>query len=269
DIDTDALARYVEKCQAYDGGFASSPCNESHGGLTYCAIGSLHFLGRLSPPKSPSPSLSPKKTVPSAFPDRSRFDDLIEWLAHRQTNELCDEEDFEEDPSAHYQGFSHNTTPQMPANVSADMPVEDRIAALSYLTPASEAAPDEFRWAGFNGRTNKLADTCYCFWVTASLAMLDRLEIVDADAMARFLTEKTQHIIGGFGKAMGDVPDILHSCLGLMALAITGKCGLPEVDPAFATSKRVREHLESLSWWTGKAPESKMPDLSYLGGSSG
>ena len=36
--------------------------------------------------------------------------------------------------------------------------------------------------------------------------MMDRLPLIDADANRRYLLEKTQHCIGGFGKNVGDPP---------------------------------------------------------------
>lgn len=39
-----------------------------------------------------------------------------------------------------------------------------------------------------------------------SKKMLDRLSLIDADGNRRYLLEKTQHSIGGFGKEAGDPP---------------------------------------------------------------
>ena len=78
-------------------------------------------------------------------------------------------------------------------------------------------------FVGFNGRTNKRADTCYAFWVGASLSvsipqirffahqltnikMLGQAELVESEPVRRFLFEKTQHQIGGFGKCPGNPP---------------------------------------------------------------
>jgi len=51
---------------------------------------------------------------------------------------------------------------------------------------------------------------------------LDRLDLVDSDEVLRFLLEQSQHIIGGFGKYPGDVPDIYHSYFGLATMAMLG-----------------------------------------------
>ena len=33
--------------------------------------------------------------------------------------------------------------------------------------------PGDIRWVGFNGRCNKIADTCYAWWVGGALAVSD------------------------------------------------------------------------------------------------
>lgn len=40
--------------------------------------------------------------------------------------------------------------------------------------------------------------------------MMDRLPLVDADGNRRYLLEKTQHCIGGFGKGVRDPPGKLR-----------------------------------------------------------
>lgn len=40
--------------------------------------------------------------------------------------------------------------------------------------------------------------------------MIDRLDLIDCLAAQRFLLEKTQHTIGGFGKGSGDLPGKKH-----------------------------------------------------------
>ncbi|RMZ77123.1 hypothetical protein DV737_g4565, partial [Chaetothyriales sp. CBS 132003] len=86
--------------------------------------------------------------------------------------------------------------------------------------------------AGFNGRTNKMADTCYCFWNLSALDILGMPDLADHDALRRYLLDKTQHKIGGFSKAPGEHPDLMHSYLGLAALAVMKEEGLAELDPA-------------------------------------
>jgi prenyltransferase beta subunit len=43
--------------------------------------------------------------------------------------------------------------------------------------------------------------------------------------------------------------DLLHSYLGLVALALFDEPGLDKVDAAMCATTRVESHLESLAWW--------------------
>lgn len=97
--------------------------------------------------------------------------------------------------------------------------------------------------------------------------MLDRLSLVDETRNRRYLLEKTQHIIGGFGKCAGEPPgqcrnlvelgyvlklldlDLLHAYFGMVSLAFQGEPGLKRVDPSLGASESAARHLESLPWW--------------------
>jgi geranylgeranyl transferase type-1 subunit beta len=86
------------------------------------------------------------------------------------------------------------------------------------------ARPEQIRYAGFNGRPNKVVDTCYSFWNLGAIAVceahifcsfdketdeakiLHRLDLIDSDRLRRYLLGKVQHMVGGFGKGVGDPP---------------------------------------------------------------
>ncbi|KAL1958797.1 hypothetical protein VTO42DRAFT_3916 [Malbranchea cinnamomea] len=243
DIDVQRLAEYVRSCQAYDGGFAGAPANESHAGLTYCALGTLSFLGLIP--------TEPGNTGPPSTSPISRANDLVGWLASRQTNQLHDIDGDEEEEEEHSDAQNKPPPESAPTN-SSSLPLEELIASLPALPETSQLPHDIVSCAGFNGRLNKTADTCYSFWVSGSLAILDKISVVNAVANRNFLLEKTQHMIGGFGKCVDEPPDVLHSYLGLASLGLLGEQDLDEVDPTFCTSKRARQHLESLPWWRAK-----------------
>lgn len=97
---------------------------------------------------------------------------------------------------------------------------------------------------GFNGRWNKPADTCYCFWTAASLANLGRLDLIKRQEARRFMLEKTQHMIGGFGKHAGSPPDVYHTFFGLAALATLGEPSLRKFDTAVAVSEETVRKIE-------------------------
>ena len=97
-------------------------------------------------------------------------------------------------------------------------------------------------------RSNKIGDTCYAYWVCAPLQLLGHLHIVDRKPIRRWLLDRTQHLVGGFGKLPGDHPDPQHSFLGLMVLSIFGEAGLQNVDTALCITDKAKRHLESLPW---------------------
>ncbi|KOS48142.1 hypothetical protein ACN38_g881 [Penicillium nordicum] len=221
DIDVLGFVSFIEACQTYDGGMAESPFCESHSGHTYCAVGALDFLRRTS---------NDLKSLPLLSAGSDRFEALITWLASRQTAQLEEPEEDEDDE-------------QLEATQTGSL--NDRVRGLPNVQPLE---PDTISCAGFNGRCNKYADTCYSFWNGATLMMLDQYSVIDEVRNRRYLLEKTQHLVGGFGKGPGDPPDLLHSYFGMVSLAFQGEAGLNPVDPTMGSSERTVRHLESLPW---------------------
>ena len=102
-----------------------------------------------------------------------------------------------------------------------------------------------------NGRPNKVADTCYAWWVGASFHILGHPELYNREALQRYLLEATQHsALGGFGKVAGDLPDLHHSYLGLAALGLTSTTDVKAVDGGMCISKEASDRLPALwkSW---------------------
>src|SRR6202030_2215350 len=125
-------------------------------GLSYCAIGSLSFLKRLSDDTTGSSLISP---------GTREFASLVHWLVSRQTTEL--REDEEEEEEGNNDADTSNDVRQLEDGVEAFHPV-DNISLLLDISPHTEGS---LLWAGFNGRCNKHADTCYSFWTAGSLAV--------------------------------------------------------------------------------------------------
>ncbi|KAJ3384313.1 Geranylgeranyl transferase type-1 subunit beta [Entophlyctis sp. JEL0112] len=102
---------------------------------------------------------------------------------------------------------------------------------------------------GFAGRPGKMSDTCYSFWIGASLEILGAYVYVDAEANRRFL-ESTCSAIGGFSKEPNMDPDPMHAYMGLAGLSIAGEPGLEPLVPHLNVSKRALEHLHAHTvWW--------------------
>lgn len=88
-----------------------------------------------------------------------KFETLVGWLASRQTSDLGEDEDEEDECDS-------STQAEPPTRASRSGSLEDRASALPCITPI---AGDTIPCAGFNGRCNKVADTCYSFWNGATL----------------------------------------------------------------------------------------------------
>lgn len=121
-------------------------------GHTYCCIGALTFLGRLS---------DKYKSVALLTPGAEPFESLVRWLVARQTVELGENEEDEES------GSESGEVPTLSQKV-ATLNLQESVQDLPALPVPTE---ESLQCAGFNGRTNKYADTCYSFWNTATLAV--------------------------------------------------------------------------------------------------
>ncbi|RKU45266.1 hypothetical protein DL546_004907 [Coniochaeta pulveracea] len=213
DIDVEGLVRYIGRSQTYDHGIAESSEHEPHSGYAYCAISALSLLDRpLDGGQHPHAALK------TALPDMSS---VVQWLVSRQ--------------------FPY-TDPEDPDN-SEDEALQQTFTTLTISEPGNPVA--------FNGRCNKAADTCYCWWVCGALSVLPPLQpdgdnvatIIPRPEARRFILEKVQHIIGGFSKHPGGPPDLYHSYLGLAALATMGEPSLKEFDAALAVTSETAKKL--------------------------
>ncbi|GAQ78958.1 geranylgeranyl transferase beta subunit [Klebsormidium nitens] len=83
---------------------------------------------------------------------------------------------------------------------------------------------------GLQGRANKDADTCYAFWVGASLEMLGGYSFLDRQSLRRFLFRCQNQKYGGFSKHPGELPDLLHTFYGICGLSLVGQDGLRRID---------------------------------------
>ncbi|CUM62863.1 uncharacterized protein PRCAT00000422001 [Priceomyces carsonii] len=82
---------------------------------------------------------------------------------------------------------------------------------------------DDFDIGGFNGRPNKFSDTCYAWWVTGSLNILDpkKLNLLNLPKAGAYLLNHTQNkLVGGFGKNGESSPDPFHTFLALASLSL-------------------------------------------------
>ncbi|KAM0522457.1 hypothetical protein ACHAPE_002047 [Trichoderma viride] len=210
DIDVEKMTEYIRGLQTYDGGIAESSTEESHAGYAYCAISALSMLDRHS-----DAAANAKGAMDSGIADRAK---LLKFLAHRQFKYMSNTEAIASD-----EGSTENY-------------LETKLGDLSL--------DGERAYTGFNGRWNKKADTCYTWWACSMFRLLDADYVYDAVPTGNYLLDITQHIIGGFGKAVGEPPDIYHSYLGLATVGLIGGHDLKEVDAGLCCSTDTVRKIE-------------------------
>lgn len=102
------------------------------------------------------------------------------WLLSRLTTDIEDDEvedDFNTDPTG-----DESECRQSPAIAQessfqklSSKPLSETVQSHSLASEEdnllTEVDFSRIQWIGFNGRSNKLADTCYVFWASASLAV--------------------------------------------------------------------------------------------------
>ncbi|KIW42663.1 uncharacterized protein PV06_06190 [Exophiala oligosperma] len=222
-IDATKLKEYILNCQSHDGGIAQQPLLEAHSGLNYCGIATLSFLGLLQNPPVPAYEVAGQTGLDTEA--------CIKWMLDRQTTWVEEEDEDEDEDEDEEDDVAHNSAEQQ-------------------ISSSVEADPSRLQKtiAGFCGRCGKMADTCYCFWNAGALAILQRQHLVDIEALRYYLLGKVAHLIGGFAKAPGELPDLLHSYTGLAALAIYGEPGLKALDPTFCFSRKSVEKLKDVAW---------------------
>ncbi|KAH8675256.1 terpenoid cyclases/protein prenyltransferase alpha-alpha toroid [Xylariales sp. PMI_506] len=236
DFDVDGFVAHIRRSQTFDGGIAESAMGEAHAGYGFCAVAALAILDLAA--AAPGGAPPGRRYLEAGIPN---IPALARWLVLRQFAYHDDDDDDDEDEEDEEEEEGGED-----ANASA-------AADAAGLTPEDVEA--DITLTGFNGRTNKVADTCYTWWVAGTLHLLRPSLIASGNAAAAavtvsraagraFLLEKTQHIIGGFGKHVGAPPDVYHAYLGLAALATMagddeaaeggGDSGSPRVEPGLA-----------------------------------
>ncbi|KAJ4855004.1 prenyltransferase and squalene oxidase repeat domain-containing protein [Trichoderma breve] len=210
DIDTEGMIEYIRSVQTYDGGIAESSTEESHGGYAYCAIAALNLLDRHSETFTPGET---KRALDRGIANRQS---LLRFFASRHFPYLAKEEETRDETAVNH--------------------LQAKLGELSL--------DGRLPYVGFNGRWNKKADTCYTWWACGALRLLDCDSFYDAEPSCNYLLDITQHRIGGFGKSVGDPPDIYHSYLGLTTVALLGGSELKEADAGFCCSKEGARKIE-------------------------
>jgi len=99
---------------------------------------------------------------------------------------------------------------------------------------------------GFQGRPNKDADTCYSFWLGATLTMTGSLDRINKEKNRDFVLKNSNSLTGGFSKNMDSIPDPMHTCLSLCGLSLIGEENLNPINPALNITERAANYLKQI-----------------------
>nr|XP_020755668.1 geranylgeranyl transferase type-1 subunit beta [Odocoileus virginianus texanus] len=105
---------------------------------------------------------------------------------------------------------------------------------------------------GYHGRPNKPVDTCYSFWVGATLKLLKIFQYTNFEKNRNYILSTQDRLVGGFAKWPDSHPDALHAYFGICGLSLMEESGICKVHPALNVSTRTSERLRDLhqSWKT-------------------
>ncbi|VVC33164.1 Terpenoid cyclases/protein prenyltransferase alpha-alpha toroid,PFTB repeat [Cinara cedri] len=99
---------------------------------------------------------------------------------------------------------------------------------------------------GFQGRINKDPDTCYSFWLGATLSIIGSLDRIHKNENINFILNNANLLTGGFSKNMDSVPDLMHTCLSLSGLSLFGDDNLNPIIPALNITVRAANFLKHI-----------------------
>ncbi|KFD54322.1 hypothetical protein M514_04864 [Trichuris suis] len=98
---------------------------------------------------------------------------------------------------------------------------------------------------GFHGRVNKDDDSCYTFWIGATLRMLSAHELIDRQRLFNFADEVRCNNHGGFSREPGAAPDLLHTYLFIAGLCSLNYENLPSFNAALNVTQSAANRLLS------------------------
>jgi len=92
--------------------------------------------------------------------------------------------------------------------------------------------------SGFQGRINKVPDTCYSFWIGGALTLLGAHSFTHFPSLRGHSFACQHDVYGGLSKWEDTYPDVLHTYLGMCGLAMGGEEGLAKLDCAIGCTAR-------------------------------
>jgi len=178
------------------GAIKASPTEESDLRFSYCAIAIYYMLQ------------GDNGDVPTEFNIKL----AIEFVMRCQTYEGG----FAQLPGLEAHGGSTYCALACLKMTNTDIPNKHKL--LRWLLFRQERVVDaDHPSCGFSGRVNKIADSCYTFWVGSCLGMLGHTSLIRKDYLENFLLECQVGALGGFSKWRNeDSPDPMHSALSIL-----------------------------------------------------
>ncbi|UYV66895.1 FNTB [Cordylochernes scorpioides] len=251
----DSLPRRVAACIAVRGGYGGGPQQDPHLAPTYAAVNALCILGTeeafdsidrknlykfLLQMKQPDGSFIMHKDGEADI--RGLYCALsVASLTNILTPKLYDNtEDWIMQCQTYEGGFGGS--PECEAHGGYTFCA---FAALNIIEKTQKInIKSLMRWltsrqmsyeGGFNGRTNKLVDSCYSFWQGGSFPLLSRLLLqrgyqvpqlwlMDSEALQKYVIFFCQSEYGGLCDKLQNSWDLYHTCYALSGLAVAQHC---------------------------------------------
>jgi geranylgeranyl transferase type-2 subunit beta len=201
-INCEAIVAYVVSMQRKDGSFAGDEWGEVDSRFSYCALLTLAILGRM---------------------DAVNLEAAVSYVVS------CVNFDG---------GFGC-----IPGAESHAGQVFCCVGALKLCNALNRIDDELLGWwlcerqlpcGGFNGRPDKKEDVCYSWWVLSSLAMLSKMDWIDARKLTGFIRECQDPEGGGIADRPDDMADVFHTFFGLAGLSLMGDELLAAIDPMYA-----------------------------------
>lgn len=188
-LDRKGLWRHVHELQQTDGSFLCTPhASEQDVRFTYCACAIAYIVDDWT------------------MLDRTKAEAYLAKCRHYEGA-------YGQEPGLESHGGSTYCVVAALALMQRLGGIDDRLTLARWIL--SRQVPG----SGFQGRVEKAQDACYSFWCGASAQILGCHDGIDAEADVRFLLS-AQSPMGGIAKAPGEHPDVLHSYLSYVALAM-------------------------------------------------
>ena len=141
-------------------------------GWTYCGLGTLALLGKLPPAggKHETSSLA-ENPADLAILERIKYF-LVKLQTSRMQDEqpILDKSHFPTTSSGYHAPSGQGSVSQAPSSYVPDASIKNPQLSPPLL-PHSKGDLDELQHAGFSSRCNKVADTCYSFWIGGALSV--------------------------------------------------------------------------------------------------